>query len=189
MAGGSEVSASWFAAWKAKLRLFPCKQELWVRNKTACGFGTPRCGSLWHHLGCWSVPGSKLVPCMDPAFPSERELKLPAALVLRLFVFSFFFHLCLLMLFQLWYRLDLRPTTPPLSTLFLQLFIFILVAKVFLLSLKVFPLSDKWIWGSEGNRGQKAILWISARLQSRMRESLVWGEKEDAELLYWAGGR
>lgn len=34
-----------FAVGKARLRLFPCKHELWVRNKPARGFGTPQCWS------------------------------------------------------------------------------------------------------------------------------------------------
>jgi len=61
---------------------------------------------------------------VDPAAPSQEDLKLPSASVLHLPVFSFFFHFCLLMIFHLRYRLNLKPTTPPLSTLFLVIYIY-----------------------------------------------------------------
>lgn len=124
MAGGSEVSAS-VCSGEGKVEPVP----LWAG---AVG-GEQNSTWLWDSpvlvpvTPSWLLvcAGGKLVLCMDPAVPSEGELKLPTALVLHLSVFRFFFHLCLLMLFHLWYRLNLRPTTPPSLHLILNSYLYL----------------------------------------------------------------
>lgn len=131
---GSPVGQQEDSLWRPRLswtayggRLWSLSFHLqWGRQGWACSLVHTSRGRGTKQRVALGLPGAG--PCdsilaaglcqggsMDPAVPCDGELRFTTALVLRLPVFRFFFHLCLFMLFHLWYRLNLRPTTPPLS--------------------------------------------------------------------------